>query len=87
MGGELETHHDKQVRVIIEDKHIDNTGVQMPVLVLLVSVLALRSTMFHLKVLHITKKINFLLHYSVVSLNLVRLTIVSAQIANSERHS
>ncbi len=42
-------HYNKQVWAVIEDTHNVNTGVQMSVPVLLVSVVALRSTMFHLK--------------------------------------
>lgn len=51
---EFEMCHDKQVGVVIEDTQNVSTGVQVPVLVLLVAVVALRSTMFHLKDLYIT---------------------------------
>lgn len=54
MSEEFEMYHDKQVWGRIEDTHHGSTGVQVPVLVLLVSVVALRSTMFHLKDLYIT---------------------------------
>lgn len=49
-----EMYHDKQVWVIIEDTHDGNTGVLVPVLILLVAVVALKSTMFHLKDIYIT---------------------------------
>lgn len=47
-------YHDVQVRVIIEHTYNDSTGVLVPMLVLLVAVVALKSTMFRLKDIYIT---------------------------------
>lgn len=57
--------HNKQVWAIIEVVLNGSTAVQMHVLVLLVSVVALRSTMFHLKDLYMTKKSIYL--FSILS--------------------
>lgn len=54
MSEEFEMYHDEQVWVIIEDTHNGSTGVLVPVLVLLVAVVALKSTMFRLKDIYIT---------------------------------
>lgn len=54
MSEEFEMYHNKQVWVILEDTYNGSTGVLVPVLVLLVAVVALKSTMFHLKDLYIT---------------------------------
>lgn len=68
----------KQVWAITEVTHNGSTAVQKPVLVLLVSALALRSTTFYWKDLCMTEKINDFLHYLEFYLNFVRLTIVLA---------